>query len=329
MPRLERRVDKYGFPIPGQIDDLPGRTAARDADQFGNVSFGGSRKRELSESGQRWKRRIIWFGIISVVVGLLLSSFAKPLWETYADARTQMGLRSLRDYDFDEARAHFDWALWADPEQRAARVLRGKALYALQELDAALDDLTFGIESNEAWAKRLALPTRSMIFYRQQKPAAAMRDADEAVKLEPNDISARNSRAYLCALLGVELKKGLDDIDRALKIDPDNAAFLDTRGYLLFKQGEHEAALRDLDRAIQVFEAELRDFEQHQRTNPGRRLNMSREQYAGALQEMRESLGVMYHHRGEVYEALKRADDAAAEKARGVEFGYNPEKGVF
>ncbi len=97
------------FPIPGQIDDLPGRTAARDADQFGNVSFGSNRKRELSESGQRWKRRIIWLGIISVVVGLLLSSFAKPLWETYADARTQMGLRSLRDYDFDEARAHFDW----------------------------------------------------------------------------------------------------------------------------------------------------------------------------------------------------------------------------
>ena len=66
MPRLERRVDKYGFPIPGQIDDLPGRTTARDTDQFGNVSFGSNRKRELSESGQRWKRRIIWLGIITV-----------------------------------------------------------------------------------------------------------------------------------------------------------------------------------------------------------------------------------------------------------------------
>lgn len=329
MPRLERRVDKHGFPIPGQIDDLPGRDAQRDAEQFGNVSFG-SRKREFSESGQRWKRRIIWLGIISVVVGLLLSSFAKPLWELYADARTQMGLRSYYDHNFEEAREHLDAALWADPDALAALVYRGKTLYALQELEAAHDDLTKSIESKNPRAKMMSLDTRALIYYRQQKPEAAMRDADEAVRLEPNDGSALNGRAYLCALLGKELKKGLADIDRALRQQPGNAAFLDTRGYLLYKQGDYEEALRDLDKAIKGGELEYETYlQEERRSNPGRGMNMTREQFAGALKQMRESLGVMYHHRGEVYEALKRAEDAAEEKARGVEYGYNPEQGVF
>ena len=157
-----------------------------------------------------------------------------------------------------------------------------------------------------------------------------MRDADEAVRLEPNDGGALNGRAYLCALLGKELKKGLADIDRALQQQPGNAAFLDTRGYLLFKQGDYEEALRDLDKAIKGGELEYESYQQEERrSNPGRRMNMTREQFAGALKQMRESLGVMYHHRGEVYEALKRGEDAAEEKARGIEYGYNPEQGVF
>lgn len=330
MARLERRVDKYGFPIPGQIDDLPGRDAQRDAEQFGNVSFGSNRKREFSASGQRWKRRIIWFGIISVVVGLLVSSFAKPLWDMYADARTQLGVRSFFDHDYETARAHLDAALWADSTNLAARVFRGKTLYELQELDAAHADLTIGIESKSREAKLLALETRALIYYRQQRPKEAMRDADQAVSIDRHNARALNGRAYLCALLGTDLKKGLADIDIALQQDPNNPAFLDTRGYLLFKQGDHEAALRDLDRAIAGFEEEYLEYQQEQRrSNPGRGMNMTREQFEATFKAMRQSLGVMYYHRGEVYEALDRAEDAASEKARGVEFGYNPAQGVF
>lgn len=330
MPRFERHVDKHGFPIPAQINDLPGRDAQRDVEQYGNVSFGSSRKREFSDSGQRWKRRIIWLGIIGVVVGLLLSSFSQPLWEMYADMRTQMGLRSFYDHNFEEAREHLDAALWADPTQLAARVYRGKTLYALQELDAAHADLTIGIESKNRQAKLMSLETRAWIYYRQQRAKEALRDADEAVNMEVNNPGARNGRAYLCALLGQNLKTGLDDINLALRQEPDNAAYLDTRGYLLFKQGEYDEALVDLDRAIQAIESEYLGYQQEQkRSNPGRRRNMTREQFEGAFKQLRESLGVMYYHRGEVYEALNRPEEAAVDKNRGVEFGYNPAAGVF
>ena len=75
--------------------------------------------------------------------------------------------------------------------------------------------------------------------------------------------------------------------------------------------------------------AALLESETLRRTELRKQLEATREQFAGAFKQMRESLGVMYHHRGEVYEALKRADDAAKDKARGVEYGYNPEQGVF
>lgn len=341
MPRLERSVDKHGFPIPPQIDDLPGRNVPRDTEQFGNVSFGRG-KRELSEAGQRWKRRIIWLGIISVAVGFLLSSFAKPLWQMYADMRTQMGIRALDEYDFETARGHFDAALSADETNLGARFYRGKTLYNLQELDAANADLTIAIDSNNKYARLKALDLRAYIHYRQQRGDAALRDADEAVReaigLRRDIASARNSRAYLCALLGQDLKKGLDDIDLVLrrdrrgdlKSDQENAPFLDTRGYLLFKQGEYEAALQDLNRAIRGTEATYNEFLMEQRrSHPGRQWEMSREEFEGSLKKVRENLGVMYHHRGEVYEALKRPEEAASEKKRGIEFGYNPAEGVF
>jgi Tfp pilus assembly protein PilF len=330
MPRFERRVDKHGFPIPAQIDDLPGRDAKRDVEQYGNVNFDSSGKREFSASGQRWKRRIIWLGIISVAVGLLFSSFAQPLWEMYADMRTQMGMRSFYDHNFAAAREHFDAALSADSTQLAARVYRGKALYALQELDAAHADLTIGIDSKNEDARFLALDTRALINYRQQRTKEAMRDADEAVNLKRNDLSARNGRAYLCALLGQDLKKGLDDINFALNRDPENGAFLDTRGYLLYKQGDYDAALRDLDKAIKSLDTEFLSYQDEQkRSNPGRRKNMTHEQFEGNYKQLRESLGVLYYHRGEIYEALKRPEEAASEKALGVEYGYNPAEGVF
>jgi tetratricopeptide (TPR) repeat protein len=332
MPRLERSVDKHGFPIPPTIDDLPGRNAPRDTEQFGNVSFSNG-KRELSEVGQRWKRRIIWLGIIGIAVGLLLSSFAKPLWDIYAHMRTEMGRRSLDDYDFESARNHFDAALSVDPTQLEARFYRGKALYNLQELDAANEDLTFAIDSKDERAKLKALDLRAMIHYRQQRADAAMRDADEAVRLNRHSAEARNKRAYLCALLGQDLKKGLADINLVLQSHPkhaDNPAFLDTRGYLLFKQGENEAALRDIDRAVTGFEEQYQRFlDEQQRAHPGRSFNMTREEFAGTLKEVREGLGVIYYHRGEIYEALKRSEDAAREKARGKEYGYNPAQGVF
>lgn len=333
MPRLERNVDKHGFPIPAQIDDLPGRNVPRDAEQFGNVTFGARGKRELSESGQRWKRRIIWLSIIGIAVGLLLSSFAQPLWQVYADMRTQMGIRAMNSYDYETARSHFDAALSADPNQLDARINRGKVLYTLQELDAANEDLTQVIETNIDDAKFQALDTRSMIHYRQNRAEAAMRDADEAVRLKRNNIRARNGRAYLCALLGQDLKKGLDDIELVLRSHPrnaQNAAFLDTRGYLLYKQGDYDKALVDLDLAVKQCEVQHRNFlTEQQRSHPGRDFGMTREEFEGSLKQVRENLGVMYYHRGEVYEALKRSEEAADEKARGKEFGYNPAQGVF
>jgi thioredoxin-like negative regulator of GroEL len=45
--------------------------------------------------------------------------------------------------------------------------------------------------------------------------------------------------------------------------------------------------------------------------------------------ELRTGLAVMYHHRGEVQQALGNADAAKGDFEKASAYGYNPDQGVF
>jgi len=49
----------------------------------------------------------------------------------------------------------------------------------------------------------------------------------------------------------------------------------------------------------------------------------------GEQTELDHSLGVMYHHRGEIYQTLGEKDKADIDIRRGENLGYDPAHGVF
>jgi hypothetical protein len=126
-------------------------------------------------------------------------------------------------------------------------------------------------------------------------------------------------------LAGVELKEALADVELALRMaGGDIPAFLDTRGLIQHLLGNQTEALTDLDLAIGRTEEERRVP-----LSAARRRVAPAGFLARRLRYYNETLAVMYHHRGMVYEKVGRKEEATADLRQGDKLGYNPAEGVY
>ena len=182
------------------------------------------------------------------------------------------------------------------------------------------------------------------LFQRRGQHEEALADADrivEMVEAAPNQEVDRgngqlvtlplalNNRAYACALADRNVEGGLADIERALSLlgVENDAALLDTRGYLNYLLGNLEAALSDMERAVQLAESDRRNF-QVIRTAQLRRGMDPR--LLEQIQELSDqNLAVLYHHRGLVYQQLGQEPEAQKDLAQAEKLGYDPETGVW
>jgi Flp pilus assembly protein TadD len=78
-----------------------------------------------------------------------------------------------------------------------------------------------------------------------------------AAKRWPDSAMSLNALGYTLADRTDEFKEAEKLIRKALEYDPDSPAIIDSLGWVLFKQGEYEAALAELQRAY----AKLDDHE--------------------------------------------------------------------
>ncbi|MBB0244007.1 tetratricopeptide repeat protein [Streptomyces alkaliphilus] len=81
--------------------------------------------------------------------------------------------------------------------------------------------------------------------------AAARRDFDRAIELDPDYVWAWNARGENRQLLG-EHAAALTDFDRVIGLKPDVAGFRIIRGNSRHVLGDHDAALVDLNRAVRI-----------------------------------------------------------------------------
>ena len=88
--------------------------------------------------------------------------------------------------------------------------------------------------------------------------------------------------------------------------------------------GDFQAALKDLNQAIELVSKE-RERELDYVAGHGwpRRL-IDRFEL-----EWKQTMAVMYHHRGEIYQKLGQSEPASADIKRGDKLGYNPAEGVY
>jgi tetratricopeptide (TPR) repeat protein len=149
--------------------------------------------------------------------------------------------------------------------------------------------------------------------------AAAISDATSAIELAGREIPTfLNQRAYIRALANLnkqDLEAGLRDVERAIELSRDNrenAAFIDTRGYLLYRLGRHDEALKDMERAIELM-LSARDSAF----------------LPSDFKRFKESMAVMFYHRGVIYEALGRHEEAAVDLLEADRLGYDPDAGVL
>ena len=184
----------------------------------------------------------------------------------------------------EEARARYDAALDADPDQPLARAGRARlhvadgdleAADALEvpaddrslalrlawadtaadrgELAAAVDKLDGVLAQNPGWLP--ALLRRGDFQRRLGRMAAASRDLERAVGLAASDPAPRYRRGLLRRDLR-DLEGALADFERAVALDPAFAAAHVARGAVYQAAGRHEAAMREFDRALEIAPAD-------------------------------------------------------------------------
>jgi len=94
----------------------------------------------------------------------------------------------------------------------------------------------------------------SNIYDELKKRDDAIKELKKVLELDPVYHQALNYLGYLF----VEENRNLDEaeamIKKAVEIEPDNGAYVDSLGWLYFKQGKIAKAVKELERAISLFE---------------------------------------------------------------------------
>jgi len=96
-------------------------------------------------------------------------------------------------------------------------------------------------------------------YERMGKIYHAARQFNCAIKLNPDYGEAYNYLGYMYINKGKKLDKSIKLIKKALEIEPENGYFVDSLGWGYYKRGMLEAAMLQLERAVELTKAEEDD----------------------------------------------------------------------
>ncbi|HKA08014.1 MAG TPA: protein kinase, partial [Gemmataceae bacterium] len=198
----------------------------------------------------------------------------------FAPAWLNRGLACSRMRFFREAIGDYDQALRLDARLTEAYLQRSQAKDALGDLKGAIADLTAALESGAA-------PTRVYFFrahlrerlgdqkgaaadraegrkqtpadelswvaraeYKLDKPADALDDVEQALRLNPSCIFALQLKSHILAERLKRPAEAIPVLSRAIEFSPDYVPARAGRGVLLARAGKRAAAIRDAEEAL-------------------------------------------------------------------------------
>ena len=138
----------------------------------------------------------------------------------------------------------------ASPSHAIDMVLaRAQLLASLERYDEALEnyDRYVMYRSDD----ESALLGRAELLLRMDRLDDAVAQYRAAAKRWPDSAMSLNALGYTLADRTDEYKEAEKLIRKALEYDPDSPAIIDSLGWVLFKRGEYEAALVELERAYE------------------------------------------------------------------------------
>lgn len=169
----------------------------------------------------------------------------QPTWPQayYNRALAHQGLRN-----FAQASADLTRALEMKFVPTRCLLLRARLRSLLGDQEGAQADERLGLSTlpadEESWVARGVVRLAT-------DPAAALADCDQALKLNPQSLSALRNKAHILGERLGRTNEALAVLDRAVQLHPDHAPFHAGRGVLLARLGKRAEAHREAEETAQ------------------------------------------------------------------------------
>jgi hypothetical protein len=148
---------------------------------------------------------------------------------------------------------------------------------------------------------------------------------EEAPRLSRAEVL--NGLAYARALGNRDVEQGLKEVHEALNSFGENAAMLDTRGFLYYLHGDLKRALADLDKAVDLVEADYALNRKVIAEHHDRLVDLRVAQ--AEFQNLAANVAVIRYHRALLREKLGDRAGAEADRRRVKKLGYEPGERLF
>lgn len=145
-------------------------------------------------------------------------------------------------------------AIRFQPVYAEAHFSRGTIYYELNRFARAIEELSIAIRSEIPLAKSelaFAHNNRGLAYSGLGDMDLAIKDFDQAIRLEPGLAIAYNNRGFVSRDLG-QLDRALEDLDQAIGLDPELTIAYYNRALALTLLGQDLAAESDKDRATEL-----------------------------------------------------------------------------
>lgn len=160
------------------------------------------------------------------------------------------GLVQQRRGAIDLALADFDSALKINPHDQQALRNRGALQAVLGRQDEAIADFDAVIKMNRT--DPLAFFNRGYALFAKQEYELAVMDYSTALYLDPTMGQAYLNRCLTRTIQGKELVMALADCDQALKLLPVSIQARETRGFIYLKLDDPAIAITEYEAALQM-----------------------------------------------------------------------------
>jgi tetratricopeptide (TPR) repeat protein len=158
------------------------------------------------------------------------------------------GVRADDDAIPNGAFSDYTEAIRLDQMDSIAYYNRGIDRAAKGDLEGVISDFDETIHLNPMDAT--AYTIRGLARRSKGDLDEAISDCTEAIRLDPTYANAYNIRAY--AYFPTDPDRAFADINKALELDPNEANYYDSRGEFYEKQGKHQFAAQDYQRAMDL-----------------------------------------------------------------------------
>jgi tetratricopeptide (TPR) repeat protein len=281
-------------------------------------------RNRFASHGGRWVLVVLTVAsLVAIFHRRIEQSFRRTAAQYHADEASDF----LRTQNVPAALQSVEQALAWMPGDASLVYLRAQIHAEAENWDASLADYT-RITDELAPNFAIAYSKRADIHRNRANYRDALLDLDRAVALSPTDDPVLlNDRAYVRALAGKQLDQALAEIELAIELIKQQAQrrgrdtdvppeYLDTLGYIQFRLGNYDAALEQVQLAV--------DKLQEHRALACKELNRRKQPLGQKMRMFDRIQAEIVYHRGLIFQAQGEAKLARDDLKLANDLGYQP-----